>query len=205
MNGGRGPLSTRSERLTARSLRAILPKDIYFGGIMARWTALFLLTVLSQIALADTQVIFSADGSKATVTMLAVTTNPDAVQMYNDIAAPPQNISGRNSKRIDFVTADGIQSLDISCVFSQDVNTTGSCVLVLHASPNLTMQPAQHSLSYQLQGPDAQKLYALFVPPTQGSELFRSSDNLLVISAASQAGGAIDSLTLTYGNQSPAR
>ncbi|MGZ3721842.1 MAG: hypothetical protein ACXVA9_02850 [Bdellovibrionales bacterium] len=166
---------------------------------MSRWIFLCLLLLSSQ-AFANSQIIFSKDGSKATVTLLAFSVNPDSSLFFETLAQAPKNEMGKLTKRVDFVTDDGGRSSDFSCVFSKIAGNTGSCILVFQASRNLEMDAANSRIRYQLAGNEAARMAGEFTLPAAGSEIYRSSDNLLVLSAARNSAGAVESFVLTYGN-----
>jgi hypothetical protein len=152
--------------------------------------------LFASTTFATTSIIFSNDGSKATITMLAFTANPDATGIFKTMNVPLQDIDGKLVKQIDFKTSDGAPSFDLNCVFSKIVAGTGSCILVLQASANLQMDPSAQTLTYTLHGADAKALAAAFTAPTDGHVIFHSTDNLLDIQAAHESD---DDFVLTYG------
>jgi hypothetical protein len=166
---------------------------------MSRWLATILLLSFACPAFATTQIIFSKDGSKATITLLAFTVNPDASLLFKTMSQAPKDEMGKLTKRIDFVNAEGMKSLDFSCVFSKLAPDTGSCILVLHATSDLAMDPANSRVRYQLSGPEAESLASAFVAPLSGDEIYQSSDGLMAIRAKRNADGSVESFVLTYG------
>lgn len=166
---------------------------------MRKISASLALALFSSNLFAGTQIIFSKSGDKATISILAFAQNIDAAQMYEAIAGPPKDEMGKLTKRIDFSSASGAKLFDISCVFSKIIKNNGSCILVLHASPFLLMNPAAQTVRFELQGLDAEHLALAFVMTNGNSEIYHSSDNLLILSAGHRADGSVDSFTLTYG------
>src|SRR5690349_15349552 len=67
-------------------------------------------------ALPNSQIIFTKDGSKATITLLAFITNPDATLMYTTLSQPPTEMSGKETKHFEFKSDDGNPSFDVECV-----------------------------------------------------------------------------------------
>lgn len=157
-----------------------------------------LLFVVGSSAFANSQIIFSKDGSKATITLLAFVANPDASLMFDRLAQSPQDLNGKLTKHLEFTSSDGVKSFSVECVFSKLSENTGSCILVLSASQFLQQDPAHSRAVYQLSGKQAADLAAGFIVPTAGGEFYRSSDNHLTLSAARGENGAIVSLTLAY-------
>jgi hypothetical protein len=157
------------------------------------------LFVFSIPAFATTQIIFSKDLSKATITLLAFSVNPDARLLFQTMAQAPKDEMGKLTKRIDFVGADGAPSVDFSCVFSKISPDTGSCVLILHATSNLEMDPAHSRVRYQLTGGEADRLASAFTPPVAGDEIYRSMDGLLAMRVKKNADGSSEAFLITYG------
>jgi len=155
------------------------------------------LLVFSQFALAQTNVILSSD--KATILMLAMNSNPDATALDSAISAQSQDENGKLVKSLDFKTSDGKPAFDIQCVFSKLVPGEGSCITVIQATSNLQMDTQNNRLKFHLEGADAAALAEFFVLPQDGTRIYVSSDNKMVIDAARDSSGAIDSFTVTYG------
>lgn len=164
---------------------------------------LFLLTFALGIhAQAGTQILFSKDGSKVTVLMLAVTSNPDAVSFNEAMAVDPEDINGKYSKKIDFTEDNGTHAFNGVCVFSKLVGTTGSCTLVFQTAAKALFDSSLQSIDYRLEGEEAKRMAALFVLPQTGNEIYRSSDDKLRITferAIEREGDAVSSFTLQYG------
>ncbi len=147
---------------------------------------------------AATQVIFSKDGSKASVLMMAIDTNPDAVAFNDILTIPAEDNSGKDTKRFAFTEDNGSKSLDVMCAFSKLVTTTGSCTIVFHVAGQVNFDSSQKTVSYKLSGSQAQRLATQFyLPPTDG-EVFRSSDNKMIIKVAFEL-GSVQHLEWTYG------
>lgn len=157
-----------------------------------------LLFIVGSSAFANSQIIFSKDGSRATITLLAFVANPDASLMFDSLAQAPQDLNGKLTKHIEFTTSDGVKSLSVECVFSKLSENTGSCILVLSASQFLQQDPAHARAMYQLSGKQAAALAGAFVIPPAGGEFYRSSDNHLTMSAVRGENGTIVALTLAY-------
>jgi hypothetical protein len=153
---------------------------------------------LSSTAWAGTQTIFSKDGSKATILMLAFSTNPDAVAFNDVMNIPAEDNNGKAVKRFEFIEDSGVKGLDAICAFSKLVSTTGTCTLVFHNEGKATWDAAHASISYRLTGAEAARLAALFILPLAPGEVFHSSDNRFVISVG-YASGAVNDFYLKYG------
>lgn len=148
-----------------------------------RYLTVFLL-FLGTAAWADTQMIIDKDGSKATVLMLAMTTNPDAVQFYQNLTAPEQDMNGRQTKHFKFTDDQGVEAVDAVCAFSKQIVTTGSCVLTLNASKGLTLGSGQ--AEYRATGAEAARLAANFTAD------LRSTDGHLIIHHLPEDGFSIE-------------
>lgn len=148
---------------------------------MARFFLTFVLTGLffASDALAGQQVIFARDGSKVTVLMMAMTTNPDAIALNDALNVPVEEINGKWTKKISFMDDQGVVALDIVCAFSKLAGGTGSCVSVFKKSQGLEMEASRNRFIYRLSDAEAGRLAKLFVPST--GEIFRSQDGRFVI------------------------
>jgi len=140
----------------------------------------FLLAALFSVshAFADTQIILSKDGSKATILMFALSSpNPDASGLYKLMTAPVQNINGRNAKKFQFVDDQGVTAVNLICVFSQSVASFGSCTLVVEASRGLEF--SNNGFSYAVNQSEATRLAQNFL--FDSTEAWRSSDGHLAL------------------------
>lgn len=161
--------------------------------------AVLVASLLAAIpALAATQIVFSGDGSKATVLLLAVGTNPDAAQLYGVLNVPAQEVNGRTLKRVLFKDAAGTEAVDIVCVLSKVVPGVGSCTAILHAAKGLTQDPAHGVAVYQVAGEEAARLAAQFAARSPGGEIYRSSDGHFIIAAIRDSLMATKALRLSY-------
>lgn len=131
---------------------------------------------------AGTQALFSKDGSKATVLMLAVTENPDAIALNDLLNFPAEDMQGKATKKFSFSEASGVKTLDAVCAFSKLVVSTGSCTLVFHAGGKASFDGGQQTIRYFLTGSEAALMASYFVLPITSGEVFRSSDDRLVMS-----------------------
>jgi hypothetical protein len=142
--------------------------------------------------------MFAKDGSKATVLMLAMSSNPDAVAFNDVLNLQVEDQSGKATKKLNFTDAAGNNPLDLACAFSKIVPGTGSCFVVFHRSPGVVMDASAQRIQYQAQGVDAETLIKAFVWDGTTAQVFRSSDGQFLIQAERQGSG-IKSLWLTYG------
>lgn len=149
-------------------------------------------------AKADCQLVIDQDGSKATVFFIAATTNPDAVSLNSALNIPVQDENGKNAKILNFVDASGVQTVNVTCAFSQLIGTTGSCVLILYKSAGLTMAPASDSAVYTATGVDAADLAADFLPADKSGVIVASSDGHFSITSTHDSSGTVNSLTIQY-------
>ena len=167
---------------------------------MAKIFCLLLLLELLAVAFpahAQTQILFSKDGSKVTVLMIALSKNPDAVSLYNTLNVPPEEMNGKLTKKILFKDADGVQAFDIVCAFSKLVADTGSCITVFHHSRDVVMNPSGKSVSYVARGDQAQQFAALFVKDPGATEIYHNGDRHFVIHAEPNADHP-DTVTAEY-------
>jgi len=165
---------------------------LYLLGLLLAWT---------PTALAGTNIIFAKDGTQATVLMLAISTNPDAVAFNDAIAMAPADNNGKAVKQFAFVENSGAKGLDAICAFSKLVSVTGSCTIVFHAEGKSVIDATHNTITYNLEGDEAARLAAFFILPAGGSgEVFRSSDNHFLLTVES-ADGAVSAMHLQYGNK----
>jgi hypothetical protein len=147
---------------------------------------------------AQTQIIFSKDGSKVSILMMALTKNPDAMALNDALHVKTEEMNGKITKKFKFKDADGIEALSLVCAFSKLVSTTGSCVTVLHPSKGLTADAASSKLSYKVEGTEAIALSDFFLAPANGTVIFHSADNHFVIAYGKDEKGNLSSLSLEY-------
>jgi hypothetical protein len=155
------------------------------------------LLFLVQAAAADTQLLFAKDGSKATVLFLALSTNPDAVQLYQTLTAPEQDMNGKRTKKFQFHDDQGVDAVDTVCAFSRIVASTGSCTLTLHLSRGLQMDPARQRMMYQVSGPEAARLASEFVLGPL-DQVMVSSDRHFSIQVTRDSGAQVSALAIEY-------
>lgn len=146
---------------------------------------LALLGLISSSAWASTNLIFSKDGDRATVSMAAMGNNPDAVALFSVLTVAPTKFGGRLAKRVDFVDDSGVKALNVSCVVSETYKNEGNCVLTLYRSANVELNPAKASAFLSVQGAEANRLAQDF-EVGGGTEIFRSADQHLVIRAGEE-------------------
>jgi hypothetical protein len=158
----------------------------------------FCAVLFSSHAGASTQGLFSSDGKKLTVLLAAVTTNPDAIQLFDVMNVPIEDAQGKRTKKILFTDSDGVKALSILCVFSKIVPNLGSCTVSLETARGMLIEPAAKHLGYTIQGDQAAALAELFIQKPGSDELFKSSDQHLIISAQKSAGARVTSFTLEY-------
>ena len=149
-------------------------------------------------ATAGTQIFFARDNSKVTVTMLAMTANPDAHAYYDALHVKVEDANGKATKKFKFKDADGVESLSVVCAFSKLVGTTGSCVSVFKPSKGLAMDRANSKFVYKVEGVDALALSEYFEAPREGTQIYKSSDDHFVVSYAKNEDGNLSSMTLEY-------
>lgn len=152
----------------------------------------------ARVGHAQTQVMFSKDQSKATVLMLAMSSNPDAVAFNKALSLPVQDQNGKATKQLKFMDSSGKNPLDLACAFSKMVPGTGSCFVVFHNVSGVRLNPSARTIEYRVEGADAQKLAKAFVLKAGESQIFKSSDGQFVVGKQEQ-GGTIQALRLTYG------
>jgi hypothetical protein len=148
---------------------------------------------------AMSQIIFKTDGTTATVMLQSRPGDLDAATFYDAVNLPPEDINGKWTKKFTFADAAGNKILDVVCAFSKLIKDTGTCVLILHASEGVTMQPASNLASYLVQGTEAERLGKFFVQPPGSTDIYRSSDGHLSLRATvSPSTGRIETLTTEY-------
>jgi hypothetical protein len=173
-------------------------------GVLMRLFILVSVLIASTLFIApnadaSTQVLFSRDGKKVTVLLAAVTTNPDSISLFDSMNVPVDESQGRRRKSILFTDADGVKSLSVLCVFSKIVPNLGTCTVLLVASRGMVIEPSAKRVVYALEGDTAAKLTALFVAKPGTTELFRSSDEHLVISTVKdESSGEVRSFSVEY-------
>lgn len=152
------------------------------------------LAAFSQGAAAATQVMFAKDGSKATVMMLAVTTNPDAVAFDAALNLPQEDNNGKATRKLQFRDSQDNPTLDLACAFSKLAPDTGSCFVTFRPLGGVELNAGSKQIRYILEGVDAERLLAAF-KYTPGQPVFVSSDNLFRIEFQKSAPAV---LVLTY-------
>lgn len=135
---------------------------------------------------AGTQLIIKSGGQAATVLMMAVTENPDATAFFNILNIPVQDQGSKESKQAGFTDEHGVRSVEMTCAFSKIASRTGSCVLSLNATVGMDISPRR--VTYSVEGGGAARLAQFFVIPASGGEVFRSTDNHLVLKIERTAG-----------------
>jgi hypothetical protein len=143
---------------------------------MKRLLFVFVL-LIAKPALAGTNVIYSKDGSKATVLIPAfLGENPDSTAFYQAMNVPEEDTNGKRSKRLQQNDSTGVPMLDAICVFSKLVNNEGSCTIVFHPGPNTQVTGP---ILLKVKGEEAANLSKLFTPST--GEVFHSTDGHMTI------------------------
>jgi hypothetical protein len=141
-------------------------------GTLRRHLVLLGLGLLTALpAFAETQIIFSKDGARASVIMASLSVNPDAVAFFDFLTVPEEDFNGKRAKKFAFKKADGAPVVDAVCVFSRLVNETGSCTITFHAGLSVSLNGSVH---LEVIGTEAQTLAGFFRPG--GGEIFRSTD-----------------------------
>jgi hypothetical protein len=159
-------------------------------------TFVFLATLaLASHAQAATQLIIKSGGQAATILMMAVTENPDATAFFNVLNIPAQDQGNKESKQAFFTDTQGVRSVEMTCAFSKLSSRTGSCVLGLNAANGMDISPRR--VTYSIEGSDAARLAQNFVIPGSSGEVFRSSDNHLVLTIDRSA-GVVSRFDITY-------
>lgn len=160
---------------------------------------LSLLIFGSAPALARTQAIFAADGTKATVLLISMTSGDmDAVNLYNALAVPEENIDGKRTKRLTFDNAAGARALSIVCVLSAFVAANGTCTVILHATANTSIDKGSLTARLAVVDPiDLGKLVPMFVIAPAKDLIFVTADGHLSVTA-SQDNGAVTALEVNY-------
>lgn len=159
-----------------------------------RFTLIALLAFAAP-AWAGTTVIFAKDGSKATVFMMAIKSNPDAIAFNNALALPAGDDSGKTTKKLQFKDSEGNPTLDIACAFSKITPDTGSCFVTFRPMGAVQIDSSAKRIYYQLTGADADRLRPAFIA-TPEPVIFQSSDGKLRVE---QFTGNPAVLTLSYG------
>jgi len=150
---------------------------------------------------AQTQTMFSKDGKKATVLMLAMSSNPDAVAFNQVLNLPVEETSGKLTKKTSFVDAQGNKPMDLACAFSKIVAGTGSCFVVFHNVPGVVLNASTQNIQLVVEGADAVNLAKVFFLSSSSDEIFRSSDGHFVVRLERSGGdGNVQRLFMTYGN-----
>lgn len=164
---------------------------------MARFLLISLCLLCSSFASAATQIIFAQDGTKATVTMMALTQNADAIAFYDALNVPIEDMNGKLTKKAAYVDPQGVQAFSAVCAFSKVAPGTGSCVLVFNKSQNLRMEPSRKAIALSVAGADAAKVGKFFVNGDADGTLFRSSDSHFTV-VRSGAGADRDLVSFEY-------
>lgn len=161
-----------------------------------RMFILFGLMVGAPVSWAGTQVMFAKNGSKATVLMLAATTNPDAVGFNDKLALPDEDANGKLTRKFAFNDDGGANTIDLACAFSKVVPGTGSCFVVFYNLGGVKLNPGAGQIEYRLSGSEAARLLAIFKYQPGQSVIFESSDGKFRVSHAEAGSGTLE---LTYG------
>jgi hypothetical protein len=136
---------------------------------------------------------FKEDGSQASLAMLGAPTDPDAVALWNALKVPEEDFQGRLSKKLPVLNAHGDNVFDIDCIFSRMILNTGSCTMILKASPGMIeVNKSAGTARMWLTGAAAADLAAKFVQRDVSTVLFRSRDARLNISVARERGVITD-------------
>lgn len=164
-------------------IRALLISAVLLGTTFAR---------------AATQIIFAQDGTKATVTMMALTQNADAIAFNDALNVPAEDMNGKITKKAAYIDPQGVQAFSAVCAFSKVAPGTGSCILVFNKSQNLRMEPSRKAIGLSVAGQaEAVKAAKLFVSGEGDGVLFRSSDSHFVVTRAG-AGSDRDLVSFEY-------
>ena len=152
----------------------------------------------TSLARAATQIIFAQDGTKATVTMMALTQNADAIAFNDALDVPVEDMNGKLTKKAAYVDPQGVQAFSAVCAFSKVAPGTGSCILVFNKSQNLRMEPSRKAIALSVAGADAPKAAKLFVNGGADGTLFRSGDSHFTVVRAGAGSSDRDLVTFDY-------
>lgn len=145
-------------------------------------------------ALASTQAIFAADGTKATVLLMSMTAgDSDAANLFAALAVPEEVIDGKHTKRFNFDNSSGTRALSIVCVLSAFVATNGTCTVIMHATTDSYIDKGSTTARLTVRDPaDLAKILPAFHMPPANDVIFSTADGHLMISAFRKSGSIMN-------------
>lgn len=159
---------------------------------------ILVLTLVSLRAEARTQVIFSADGSKATAMLISMTGGDgDANTMFQSLNVAPEEVNGKLTKRAAYDNAAGERVFSVVCVMSAFVPTNGTCTLVLANLGGAVVDKNSSVAGLELaDSTEAQKAASAFVLPADKDFIYASGDQKLSIAISRGANSVVSRFRL---------